>query len=114
DMIVQNLTAAGRAELSFSVPRQDLDRAAELAQEAVAEIDPVARVSADGDIAVLFVYGVGMRTHTGVARKMFGALAARDINIAMINTSEVCVSVVVDRRHGTAALAGLRAAFEVE
>jgi aspartate kinase len=114
DMIVQNLTEAGRAELSFSVPRLDLDRAAALAREAAKGIDPAARVSADGDIGVLFVYGVGMRTHTGVARKMFGALAERDINIAMINTSEVCVSVVVDRRHGAAALAGLRAAFEIE
>ncbi|HEY1380862.1 MAG TPA: aspartate kinase [Gemmataceae bacterium] len=114
DMIVQNLTDAGRAELSFSVPRVDLDRAAGLARDAVKGIDPAARVTADGDIAVLFVYGVGMRTHTGVARKMFGALAARDINIAMINTSEVCISVVVDRRHGSAALAGLRSAFEVE
>jgi aspartate kinase len=114
DMIVQNLTDAGRAELSFSVPRTDLDRAATLAREAAKAIDPLARVSADADIAVLFVYGVGMRTHTGVARKMFGALAERDINIAMINTSEVCVSVVVDKRSGPAALAGLRAAFEIE
>jgi aspartate kinase len=114
DMIVQNLTDAGRAELSFSVPRQDLDRAAGLAREAVKGIDSTVRVSADGDIGVLFVYGVGMRTHTGVARKMFGALAERDINIAMINTSEVCVSVVVDKRHGGAALARLRSAFEIE
>jgi aspartate kinase len=114
DMIVQNLTEAGRAELSFSVPRPDLERAAALAREAVHGIDPVARVSADGDIGVLFVYGVGMRTHTGVARKMFGALAQRDINISMINTSEVCVSVVVDSRNGPAALAGLREAFEID
>jgi aspartate kinase len=114
DMIVQNLTDAGRAELSFSVPRSNLDRAAALVRDAVKAIDPAARVTADGEIAVLFVYGVGMRTHTGVARKMFGALAARDINIAMINTSEVCVSVVVERRHGAAALDGLRSAFEVE
>jgi aspartate kinase len=114
DMIVQNLTDAGRAELSFSVPRTDLDRAATLARDAVRQIDPTAHVTADGEIAVLFVYGVGMRTHTGVARKMFGALAERDINIAMINTSEVCVSVVVDRKHGPAALAGLRGAFEIE
>jgi aspartate kinase len=113
DMIVQNMTDAGRAELSFSVPRTDLDRAAVLAKEAAKEIDPAARVSADAEIAVLFVYGVGMRTHTGVARKMFGALAERDINIAMINTSEVCVSVVVDKRVGASALAGLRAAFEI-
>ena len=114
DMIVQNLTGAGRAELSFSVPRADLERAAELARAAARAIDPAARVTADGDIAVLFVFGVGMRTHTGVARKMFGALAARNINIAMINTSEVCVSVVVDRRHGETALASLRAAFEIQ
>ncbi len=113
DMIVQNLTDARRAELSFSVPRTDLDRAANLAREAAKAIDPAARVTADAEIAVLFVYGVGMRTHTGVARKMFGALAERDINIAMINTSEVCVSVVVDKRVGPAALAGLRAAFEI-
>jgi aspartate kinase len=49
-----------------------------------------------------------------VARKMFGALAARNINISMINTSEVCVSVVVDRKHGADALASLRDAFEIQ
>ncbi len=113
DMIVQNLTGAGRAELSFSVPRGDLERAAALAREAAKGIDPAARVTADGDIAVLFVFGVGMRTHTGVARKMFGALAARHINISMINTSEVCVSVVVERRHGQDALTSLRDAFQI-
>jgi aspartate kinase len=113
DMIVQNLTGAGRAELSFSVPRTDLERAAALAREAARAIDPAARVTAEGDIAVLFTWGVGMRTHTGVARKMFGALAARNINISMINTSEVCVSVVVDRRYGEDALGALREAFAV-
>jgi aspartate kinase len=113
DMIVQNLTGGSRAELSFTVPRGDVRRAAELAGEAARAIDPAARVTADGDIAVLFVFGVGMRTHTGVARRMFGALAERGINISMINTSEVCVSVVVDRARGQEALACLRAAFAV-
>jgi len=75
---------------------------------------PMARVTADDQIAVLFVFGVGMRTHTGVARKMFGALAARGINIAMINTSEVCISVVVDRSKGEEALAALREVFAVQ
>jgi aspartate kinase len=111
DMIVQNLTEAGRAELSFSVPRTDLGRAATLVKQLVGGIDPSARVTADDQIAVLFVFGVGMRTHTGVARKMFGALAARGINISMINTSEVCVSVVVDRSKGEEALVALREAF---
>jgi aspartate kinase len=113
DMIVQNLTGDGRAELSFSVPLSDLERARKLTQEAVAAIDNQTTTTADPDIAKLFVLGVGMRTHTGVARRMFGALAERDINISMINTSEVRVSVVVDRQRGEEALGCLRGAFNV-
>ena len=79
----------------------------------VRAIDPACRVVGDADVAVLFVLGVGMRTHTGVARTMFGALAARGINISMINTSEVCVSVVVERARGEEALACLKEAFGV-
>jgi aspartate kinase len=111
DMIVQNLSGPARAELSFSVPLADLEKAQALTQEAVNTIDPGARVTTEGTIAKLFVVGVGMRSHTGVARKMFGALAARGINISMINTSEVRVSVVVDRSRGEEALACLREAF---
>jgi aspartate kinase len=111
DMIVQNLTAPGRAELSFTVPKGDLTRALKRTQDAVRAIDGQARVAGEADIAILFVHGVGMRTHTGVARKMFGALAGRGINIAMINTSEVCVSVVVEAARGEEALECLRQAF---
>jgi aspartate kinase len=113
DLIVQNLTSQGRAELSFSVPLSDLEKARKLTQEAVAEIDSQTSVAADPNIAKLFVLGVGMRTHTGVARQMFGALAERNINISMINTSEVRVSVVVERSRGEEALACLKAAFHV-
>jgi aspartate kinase len=113
DLIVQNLTSTGRAELSYSVPRADLARAQRLTQEVVGKIGPGIRVVADPDIAKLFVLGVGMRTHTGVARRMFGALAERGINISMINTSEVRVSVVVDRSRGEEALACLKEAFNV-
>jgi aspartate kinase len=113
DMIVQNLTDPGRTELSFSVPLADLRRALALTEQAVRGIDPAIRVVADGDIAKLFVLGVGMRTHTGVARRMFGALAQRGINIGMINTSEVRLNVVVDRRHGEEALACLKEAFTI-
>jgi aspartate kinase len=113
DMIVQNLSGKDRAELSFSVPRSRLAKAEARTQEVARNIDPATRVLADADIARLFVFGVGMRTHTGVARRMFGALAQRGINIGMINTSEVCVSVVVDRDRGEAALAGLKEAFHV-
>ena len=113
DMIVQNLTGPGRAELSFTVPKADLTRALKRTQDIVRTIDPACRVVGDGDIAVLYVLGVGMRTHTGVARGMFEALASRGININMINTSEVCVSVVVEKARGEEALAGLRAAFRI-
>ena len=60
---------------------------------------------------MLLVYGVGMRTHTGVARRMFGALAQEGINISMINTSEVCVSVVVEAARGEEAHQRLTRAF---
>lgn len=111
DMIVQNLTAPGKAELSFTVPKADLTRGLKRTQDAVRAIDAQARVAGESDIAILFVHGVGMRTHTGVARQMFGALASRGINIAMINTSEVCVSVVVEAARGDEALDCLKKAF---
>lgn len=114
DMIVQNLNGKGRAELSFSVPLADLPRAVKLTEDLVHTIDPAVRVTADPNIAKLFVLGVGMRTHTGVARRMFGALAQRRINISMINTSEVRISVVVDRKRGEEALACLKDAFTIK
>jgi aspartate kinase len=111
DMIVQNRSGAGRMQLSFSVPRADLDKTLRLTQDFVRQVDSAARVVADPNIATIYVLGVGMRTHTGVARRMFGALADRGINIGMINTSEVRVSVVVDRDKGENALAALSQAF---
>ena len=112
DMIVQNLSG-GRGQLSFSVPQPDLEQALALTREVTARIDPGVTVAADSNIAKLLILGVGMRTHTGTARKMFGALARRGINISMINTSEVRVSVVVDGRRGDEALACLKEAFNV-
>jgi aspartate kinase len=113
DLIVHNLTGNGRAQLSFSVSLKDLGRALTLTQEAAHTLDSGVRVAADPDIAKLFVLGVGMRTHTGVARRMFGALAERGINIGMINTSEVRINVVVERTRGGEALACLKQTFNV-
>jgi aspartate kinase len=113
DMIVQNLTASGLAELSFSVPQNDLRKALAVTEKLTHKLNANTRVVADPDIAKLFVLGVGMRTHTGVARRMFGALAQRGINISMINTSEVRVSVVVDQSRGQEALECLKETFNL-
>jgi aspartate kinase len=112
DMIVQNMTA-GNPELSFSVPLVHLDRALELSRGIAMALAPAVEVVADPSIATVNVMGVGMRTHTGVARRMFGALARRGINIAMINTSEVRLSVVVDRTRGEEACACLQEEFQI-
>ena len=111
DMIVANPAEKGRSNLSFSVPIADLQRTLEVTQQAAKTIAPDIVATADSNIARLIVSGIGMRTHTGVARAMFGALAERGINIAMINTSEIRVSVVVDRSQGQNALEALRSAF---
>ncbi len=113
DMIVQNVSPPDRAVLSFSVPRGDLAWALDVTTREVKSFDQKATVAAEPDIAQVVVLGVGMRTHTGVARRMFGALAERGINISMINTSEVRLSVVVDMAQGQEALAALKTAFQV-
>jgi aspartate kinase len=109
DMIVQNVSTAGNTHLSFTVPRSQADRAA----AAVIDGEP-GKVSVDPQIAKLSVMGVGIRTHTGVATRMFGALAERGINIALINTSEVRINVATDFEHGREGLACLQRAFLLE
>jgi len=113
DMIVQNLVGE-RGELSFSLPVADLERGLALTRDICRHLEPGIRVAGDANVAKLYVLGVGMRTHTGVARRMFGALARRGININMINTSEVRITVVVDCDRGEEALACLKDAFGVQ
>ncbi len=106
DMIVQNVSSAGQTMLSFTVPRDAAARAA----EAVRGVGSGA-VLVEPTLAKLSVLGVGMRTHTGVATRMFGALAERNINIALINTSEVRINVGTEIERGEEALSCLRAVF---
>ena len=113
DMIVQNL-CGGKVDLSFSVPREKLQPALALAIEAARSIDVEIQASADSEIATLYVLGVGMRTHTGVARRIFGSLASAGINILMINTSETCISVVVQKNQGKLAEEKLKKVFDID
>lgn len=110
DMIVQNAGSRGeQTHLSITVPREDADRAVKVARDSVS-----GEVSIEPKIAKLSVLGVGMRTHTGVATRMFAALARRGINIALINTSEVRVNVAVVAEKGREALTCLREAFGID
>ncbi len=86
----------GSPELSFTVPKDDLRRAMTLAEVAARDVD-AGKVTASGDIAKISIVGLGMRSHAGVAHRMFDALARR-ISIQMIGTSEIKVSVVIDMR----------------
>jgi aspartate kinase len=106
DMIVQNVSTAGNTHLSFTVPRA----AAEAAARAV-RADGTGEVSVEPTLAKLSVLGVGMRTHTGVATRMFGALAECGINITLINTSEVRINVATEIARGQEGLACLKQTF---
>jgi aspartate kinase len=106
DMIVQNVAMEGDSLLSFTVPRESADRAVEAVQKA-----GIPDVSVEPALAKLSVVGVGMRTHTGVAARMFAALADRGININLINTSEVRINVGTDVGRGREALECLKTAF---
>jgi aspartate kinase len=110
DLIVQGDGHDGIATLSFTVPRADVERAAAVASDAIGG-EAVGPVTSDPTIAILSVYGVGIRTHVGVASRMFKALSDSKINVEMISTSEVRVNVVVDAAQGEAGLKVLRESF---
>ena len=110
DMIVQNVGEAGATDVTFTVAKSDLAAAVEVAEKLVAS--GVARgVAADERIAKLSAVGLGMRTHAGVAAKMFATLAAEKVNIQMISTSEIKISVVISDDDGPRALRALHRAF---
>lgn len=110
DMIVQNTGADGLTDFTFTVKREDFDRTMELLN-GVQERLGARELSGDNTIAKLSVVGVGMRSHAGVATRMFDALAADNINIQMISTSEIKISVVVDERYLELAVRSVHSEF---
>jgi aspartate kinase len=110
DMIVQSYGRKGHANLSFTVPQADLDKSVQLVQKLAQRLS-CGGVTSSPRVAKLSVSGIGMRSHTGVAIRMFQSLSAAGINVDMINTSEVRVNVVVDGSQGGRALKALEAAF---
>ena len=113
DMIVQNAGADGSADLTFTVRRADYERALEILAEA-REAVAARAVEGDDKIAKVSAVGMGMRSHAGVATLMFDALAAENINIQMISTSEIKISVVVAERYLELAVRAIHDAFGLD
>jgi aspartate kinase len=110
DMIIQNASADGRTDVTFTVGLSDLGRAMELVRMVAGEIGAPG-IRHEERVAKVSIVGVGMRTHAGVAAKMFRVLAAEGVNIEMIATSEIKVSVVVNAKYGELAMRSLHDAF---
>jgi aspartate kinase len=113
DVIVQNVSTDGYADLTFTVPRADLARAHEVV-EATAKKLGATVVDADASIAKVSIVGVGMRSHAGVAAKFFKVLASENINIQMISTSEIKVSAIIAEKYVELAVRSLHTAFGLD
>jgi len=114
DMIVQNVSVDGSStDITFTVPRADLARAVERLEKAKTELK-FREAKADTNVAKISVIGVGMRSHAGVALKMFETLAAKGINIQVISTSEIKVSVLVAAEYTELAVRALHTAYELD
>lgn len=113
DMIIQNIGEAGLTDLSFTVPKTDSKKILDVMKKVVAEIG-AKDVNLKEDIAKVSIVGVGMRSHSGVAAKMFSALAKEGINIMMISTSEIKISCVIDAKYTELAVRVLHDAFELD
>lgn len=114
DVIIQNTSTDGLTDFSFTVHRNDFARALALLNDKVKPVINARAVSGDNRIAKVSIVGIGMRSHAGVAAKMFEALARENVNIQMISTSEIKTSVVVDEKYMELAVRALHQAFDLD
>jgi aspartate kinase len=114
DVIIQNVSHDGKTDFSFTVHRNDYARTLDLLTQQVAPATNAAQVLGDPKICKVSIVGIGMRSHVGVASKMFRALSEEGINIQMITTSEIKTSVVLDEKYMELAVRALHKAFDLE
>lgn len=114
DVIIQNVSHDGKTDFSFTVHRNDYARALDLLKTQVAPACGAAQVLGDPKICKVSIVGIGMRSHVGVASKMFRALSEEGINIQMISTSEIKTSVVIDEKYMELAVRALHKAFDLD
>ncbi|MFH1459186.1 MAG: aspartate kinase [Candidatus Omnitrophota bacterium] len=113
DMIIQNISRTRCTDISFTAPKSDLNKTLKIARKIVKKVG-AENVTYDENIAKVSVVGVGMKSHPGVAAKMFKVLARKKINIEMISTSEISISVVISQNKGQAAVKALHRAFGLD
>ncbi|MBW1730955.1 MAG: aspartate kinase [Deltaproteobacteria bacterium] len=113
DMIIQNPSENDRTDLTFTVPKPDFHRTMKLVRD-VAEQIGAERVMGDENIAKVSIVGLGMRSHAGVAQKMFDALAKENINIIMISTSEIKISCIIEEKYTELAVRTLHTSFGLD
>jgi len=113
DMIIQNTLASGKTDFTFTVAKGDFEAAMEIEKKVVAEIG-AEDVIGDDNIAKVSITGVGMRSHPGVAARMFAALARENINILMISTSEIRISCLLDEKYAELAARALHKEFRLD
>ena len=114
DMIVQNVSEDGKTtDLTFTVSENDLENAVNVLDKKKSDIG-IGEIVADSDVVKISVVGVGMRSHAGVAQKMFKTLAGKGINIKVISTSEIKVSVLVAEEYGELAIRALHTAYGLD
>lgn len=113
DVIVQNVGEDGTTSLTFTVHRNEMQKAREILETVASTLNARPPVTDDG-VAKLAIVGVGMRSHAGVAAKMFKALSEENINIQMISTSEIKITVVIEEKYLELAVRALHAAFELD
>jgi aspartate kinase len=114
DMIIQNISKDGKTDFSFTVHRNDFARTTDLLKDKVMPALGAADVLGDTKICKVSIVGIGMRSHVGVASKMFRCLSEEGINIQMISTSEIKTSVVIDEKYMELAVRALHKAFDLE
>jgi aspartate kinase len=114
DVIIQNVSHDGKTDFSFTVHRNDYARTLDLLRTTVVPKTGAAQVTGDPKICKVSIVGIGMRSHVGVAARMFGALSEEGINIQMISTSEIKTSVVIDEKYMELAVRALHKAFDLD
>ncbi len=114
DVIIQNVSHDGKTDFSFTVHRNDYQRTLDLLKSQVVPKTGAAEVTGDTKICKVSIVGIGMRSHVGVASKMFRSLSEEGINIQMITTSEIKTSVVIDEKYMELAVRALHKAFDLD